>query len=65
MEWERILSPMFIQSPGYGTRSSSIMLVGRNGSVQVAEQTFTPEFGLGQRSLPLLSFQFTMFQYGQ
>ena len=40
MEWERILSPMFIQSPGYGTRSSSVMLIGRNGRAQVAEQTF-------------------------
>ena len=40
MAWERILSPMFIQSPGYGTRSSSVILVARNGRAQVAEQTF-------------------------
>jgi uncharacterized protein with NRDE domain len=40
MAWERILSPVFIQSPGYGTRSSSVVLIGRNGSVQVAEQTY-------------------------
>jgi len=65
MEWERILSPMFIQSPGYGTRSSSVMLIHRNGSVQVAEQTFTPGIGMGQRPPPLLSFHFTGFQCGQ
>jgi uncharacterized protein with NRDE domain len=64
-EWERILSPIFIQSPGYGTRSSSAMLIHRNGSVQAAEQTFTPGFGLGQPPQPLLSFQFTRFQYGR
>lgn len=43
MEWERILSPMFIQSPGYGTRSSSVMLINRNGMAQVAELTFNAE----------------------
>lgn len=40
VEWERMLSPMFIQSPGYGTRSSSVMLMDRNGRARVAEQTF-------------------------
>ncbi len=65
MEWERILSPMFIQSPGYGTRSSSVMLVGGNGSVQVAEQTFEPGSDLGHHPLPLKYFQFTWFQSGR
>jgi len=46
IEWERILSPMFIQNPGYGTRSSSVMLIGRNRIVQIAEQTF--EVGIDQ-----------------
>ncbi|WP_394139799.1 NRDE family protein [Cytobacillus oceanisediminis] len=27
LEWERILSPMFIKSEGYGTRSSTVMLM--------------------------------------
>lgn len=27
LEWERILSPMFIQSEGYGTRSSTVLLM--------------------------------------
>jgi uncharacterized protein with NRDE domain len=39
MEWERTLSPMFIQSPGYGTRSSSVVLIGRDGKAQITEQT--------------------------
>ena len=52
MEWERILSPMFIQSPGYGTRSLSVLLIDRNGSVQIAEQTFNSGFDLGQHPLP-------------
>jgi len=37
--WERLLSPVFILSPGYGTRSSSVMLIDRKGRAQVAEQT--------------------------
>ena len=57
-EWERILSPMFIQSPGYGTRSSSVMLIGRNGRAQVAEQTFEAGFDQGQHPAQLRSFQF-------
>jgi uncharacterized protein with NRDE domain len=63
MEWERILSPVFIQSPGYGTRSSSIMLVGRNGSIHAAEQTYECGFEPGQHPLPLLSFHFMGFQF--
>ncbi|RFU60472.1 NRDE family protein [Peribacillus glennii] len=27
LEWERILSPLFIQSDGYGTRSSTVLLI--------------------------------------
>jgi uncharacterized protein with NRDE domain len=57
MEWERILSPIFIQSPGYGTRSSSVMLIGRNGMAQVAEQTFKAGFDQGQHPPPHV-FQF-------
>ncbi len=48
MEWERILSPMYIQSPGYGTRSSSVILIDRNGRAQVAEQTFEAGYCIGQ-----------------
>ena len=38
--WERTLSPLFIESGAYGTRSSSVILVGRTGRVTFAERTF-------------------------
>jgi uncharacterized protein with NRDE domain len=40
LEWERTLSPIFIQSPGYGTRSSSIILVDTQGKLIFMERTF-------------------------
>jgi len=39
-EWERLLSAAFIASPGYGTRSSTVVLVGRDGRVEFAERSF-------------------------
>ncbi|MDD4241794.1 MAG: NRDE family protein [Smithellaceae bacterium] len=39
-DWERILSPMFISSPVYGTRSSTVLLVGKNGRITFVEKTF-------------------------
>lgn len=40
IELERILSPRFISAPAYGTRSSTIILIGRNGEVTFIEKTF-------------------------
>jgi uncharacterized protein with NRDE domain len=40
LEWERRLSPLFISSETYGTRSSSILLVARNGIISFFERTF-------------------------
>jgi uncharacterized protein with NRDE domain len=40
LEWERILSPMFIASPVYGTRSSTILLMGKNGRVKFVEKVY-------------------------
>jgi len=40
LEWERLLSPIFIKSPTYGTRSSTILLVGKNKHVRFAEKVF-------------------------
>jgi uncharacterized protein with NRDE domain len=40
-EWERILSPIFIQSDAYGTRSSTVMLMDQGGSLTVAERTYS------------------------
>lgn len=45
---ERLLSPPFIRSGGYGTRCSSVLLAGRE-RIFFAEQTFTPD-GEGERS---------------
>ncbi len=39
-EWERLLSPIFIKSPGYGTRSSTILLLGKNKRVKFVEKVF-------------------------
>jgi uncharacterized protein with NRDE domain len=40
LEWERLLSPIFIASERYGTRSSSLLLVGSDGVVTLAERTY-------------------------
>ena len=56
-EWERLLSSAFVASAEYGTRSSTVVLVGRDGRVAFAERSFgvngapagetRHEFGLG------------------
>jgi uncharacterized protein with NRDE domain len=43
LERERMLSPIFISSPGYGTRSSTILLIDRNDLVTFIERTFNRE----------------------
>jgi len=40
LEWERILSSPFIVSPGYGTRSSTVLAVSYAGEVMFGERTF-------------------------
>ncbi len=40
LEWERILSPMFITSPDYGTRCSSIVLFDTAGNITMLERSF-------------------------
>jgi uncharacterized protein with NRDE domain len=39
-EWERLLSSAFIATKDYGTRSSTVILVGRDGGVVFAERSF-------------------------
>lgn len=41
-EWERLLSSAFIASDGYGTRSSTVILIGKDGTVDFVERTFGP-----------------------
>ena len=40
LEWERMLSPMFIKSPGYGTRASTVLMAARNGRIRFVEKVF-------------------------
>jgi uncharacterized protein with NRDE domain len=40
LEWERILSPLFIESPVYGTRSSTVLIIDRKGRVTFVERVF-------------------------
>jgi uncharacterized protein with NRDE domain len=42
LAWERLLSSAFIASNEYGTRSSTVVLIGRDGGVVFAERTFGP-----------------------
>lgn len=40
LEWERWLSPIFIEAPGYGTRSSTVLLVDSGGRARMVEMTW-------------------------
>jgi uncharacterized protein with NRDE domain len=40
LAWERVLSPLFIESPVYGTRSSTVLLIDRRGEVTFTERVF-------------------------
>jgi uncharacterized protein with NRDE domain len=40
IEWERILSPIFITNPTYGTRSSSLVLIDEEDRVTFLDKTF-------------------------
>jgi uncharacterized protein with NRDE domain len=42
-EWESLLSPIFISAPGYGTRCSSLLMVGQDGEVQFEEYSYHPK----------------------
>ncbi|MGH7527556.1 MAG: NRDE family protein, partial [Gemmatimonadales bacterium] len=40
-EWERLLSSAFIATSDYGTRSSTVVLVGHNGGIVFVERNFS------------------------
>jgi uncharacterized protein with NRDE domain len=42
IEYERVLSSIFIKSPAYGTRSSTVLLVDKDNQVTFAERGFVP-----------------------
>jgi uncharacterized protein with NRDE domain len=43
LEMERMLSPVFVSSPDYGTRSSTVILLDQTNRVLFAERSFHPE----------------------
>jgi len=47
LEWERILSAIFVSSPDYGTRASTLLTIHRTGLVTLIERSF------GRNALPL------------
>ena len=53
LEWERLLAPVFIQSPAYGTRCSSVLLMAADGRTRFIERTFTPEAQSSTRQFQL------------
>lgn len=42
IEWERLLSSIFIESPTYGTRTSTAIVVNNTGEINFAEKTIVP-----------------------
>ena len=48
MEWERILAPIFITSPTYGTRACTVLCVDHEGSVVFTERSVEPGGVLGE-----------------
>lgn len=45
IEWERLLAPLFISGRDYGTRSSLVLIIRRNGEAVCSERTFAHEEG--------------------
>ena len=43
LEWERRLSAVFVRSPDYGTRASSVLIRHRNGGGVLVERSFVAE----------------------
>ena len=51
LEWERLLSAVFVQSASYGTRASSVVRLDRAGNFRLHERSFGPNGELLQSSL--------------
>jgi uncharacterized protein with NRDE domain len=49
LEWERLLSSAFVRAPGYGTRSSTVVVADRAGRVTFDEQTWREDGSAGER----------------
>lgn len=55
-EWERLLSAAFIRSPGYGTRCSTVVKVGADGTAEFEERAWQPDGQSGGRHAYRLTF---------
>jgi uncharacterized protein with NRDE domain len=51
LEWERRLSAIFVRSPEYGTRASTVLTVSASGEAVLEERRFGPGADAGQSSL--------------
>jgi uncharacterized protein with NRDE domain len=40
LEWERALSPIFIKTPKYGTRASSLLTIDYRGNISFIEKSY-------------------------
>jgi uncharacterized protein with NRDE domain len=63
LTWERILSPLFITSRFYGTRSSSIVLMERSDKITFLERTFISD-GVVAREEKTRKFSFDIISNG-
>jgi uncharacterized protein with NRDE domain len=54
IELERLMSPIYISTPTYGTRSSTIILIDRNGEATFIEKTFNGQ----QEKAKCVTFRF-------
>ena len=51
LEWERLLSAVFVQSEDYGTRASTVVLQDNKGMIKLSERSFGPGGELLQASV--------------
>ena len=59
LDWERMLSSIFISGDDYGTRSSSVILIKKNGCVTCIEQTYNLKKKSGIEK-PAVSYSFSI-----
>jgi uncharacterized protein with NRDE domain len=51
LEWERTLSAVFVRSPAYGTRASTLLFRDRGGKSRLIERSFDASGGIGEARL--------------
>ncbi|MGE5470573.1 MAG: NRDE family protein [Bacteroidota bacterium] len=51
LDWERLLSAVFVHSAAYGTRASTVLRQGADGSIRLHERSFGPDGRLLQSSV--------------